>query len=87
MGCQVPVVPAACEGFAEKFFEQLGELDSVEDALGALAEYERRYGGSRGIDLLRADLKERFGRVEQELKDRLHGIAECARREGGEIEL
>lgn len=83
----MPVVPAACEGFAEKFFERLGELDNIEDALGALQEYERRYGRNRGVDLLRADLKERFSAVERELKDRLNGIAECTRREAGDIEL
>lgn len=85
-GCLVAVVPAMCKPFTERFFEQLRELDDIEDNLGALQEFERRYGINRGIDIIRADLKERFDRVQRELKDRLGGIAECVRREGGEVE-
>lgn len=85
-GCLVAVVPAACKQFTEKFFEQLRELDDIEENLGALLEYEKRYGTNRGIDILRVELKDRFESVKIELKDRLGGIEECTRREAGDIE-
>jgi hypothetical protein len=84
-GCLVAVVPAACQPFTEEFFKQLRTLDEVEDSLGALSEYEARHGTSRGIAILRADLKGRAEKLEIELKDRLGGIVECTRREAGDI--
>lgn len=85
-GCLVAVVPPACKPFTEKFFEQLRELDDIEDNLGALLEFEHRFGTNRGIDIIRADLKSRFDEVQTELKDRLGGIEVCTRREAGDIE-
>ena len=79
-------VPEACQPFVGEFFDRLELLDDTEDKLNALTEYERRYGASRGIDILRADLKDIVAALEKELKDRAGGIAECARREGGDYE-
>jgi hypothetical protein len=86
-GCLVAVVPAACRPFTVQFFRELRELDLLEEELNALQEYERRYGSDRGIDILRADLKDRHGFLEQRLKDRIGGITVCARRELGDEEV